>query len=115
MTKLGGREKLRKLIKKSNRKYPWLTSPYAILTISLLFGYPLVLWIIFGIFQIGSFPLVLLLPVLFGVAMFASKLYVTVVQIQSNQHDPIQELSNASVLAGAGMRYKGIEEKNTDR
>lgn len=115
LTKLGGREKLRKRIKKSNRKYPWLSSPYAILTISLLFGYPLVLWIIFGIFQIGSFPLVLLLPVLFGVAMFASKLYVTVVQIQSNQHDPIHELSNASVLAGAGMRYKGIEEKNTDR
>lgn len=33
LTKLGGREKLRKLIKKSNRKSPWHTSPYAISTI----------------------------------------------------------------------------------
>lgn len=113
LKKLGGIDKVRKQIKKSNRKWPLLTSPYAVITISLLLGYPLALWIIFGIFDISNFSLILLLPMLIGVGMFMSKVYVAVFEIQSNRFGTSLELNNASVLAGAGLKYKepGIKDE----
>ncbi|MBQ4898836.1 hypothetical protein KB559_08305 [Paenibacillus sp. Marseille-P2973] len=112
LEKLGGIDKVKKQIKKSNRKWPLLTSPYAVITISLLLGYPLALWIIFGIFDISNFSLILLLPMLIGVGMFMSKVYVAVFEIQSNRFGTSLELNNASVLAGAGLKYKepGIKD-----
>lgn len=116
LKKLGGIDKVRKQIKKSNRKWPLLTSSYAVISISLLLGYPLALWTVFSLFDISNFSIILLLPMLIGVGMFMSKVYVAVFEIQSNRFGTSLELNNASVLAGAGLKYKepGIRANKED-
>lgn len=105
--KLGGKDRIKRLIRKATQKRRYLTSPYALITLLLLFVYPLILWIITSLSGIEEeLPLYVFSPAIIGFCMLMSKLYVAVFRIQTQEVEIFHELNNASVFAGAGMRYK---------
>lgn len=102
---LGGKQKIRKLIKKSNQSF--FASTYFIVMMSLVIGYPLVLYIIFKIMSIEEFPLVVFFPLLIGAGMLIGKLSAYGLDAQTNRIDVLKNADNTSVFSGVGMRYKG--------
>lgn len=109
LEKLGGKQKIRKWIKKSNQSF--FASTYFIVMMSLVVGYPLILYIIFQIQNINEFPLFLFFPFLIGVGMLIGKLSAYGLDAQTNRIDALKNADNTSVFSGVGMRYKGKDWK----
>ncbi|MNW29480.1 hypothetical protein D3C74_63350 [compost metagenome] len=105
LEKLGGKKKINKLIKKSSESL--FTSKYFIVLASLLLGYPLLVFIVFKIFNIEEFSLLLLLPFLIGVAMLVGKLNAVILDAQTNRFSDLNNNSdNTTVFSGGGIKYK---------
>ncbi|WP_410770254.1 hypothetical protein [Fontibacillus sp. BL9] len=105
LEKLGGTKKINKLIKKSSESF--FTSKYFIMLVSLLLGYPLLVYVIFKIFSIEEFSLLLFIPFLIGVAMLIGKLNAIVLDAQTNRFNNLNKHSdNTTIFSGGGMKYK---------
>ncbi|MBA9085159.1 hypothetical protein FHR92_001623 [Fontibacillus solani] len=105
LEKLGGKKKINKLIKKSSESL--FASKYFIVLASLLLGYPLLVFIVFKIFNIEEFSLFLLLPFLIGVAMLVGKLNAVILDAQTNRFSDLNNNSdNTTVFSGGGIKYK---------
>lgn len=105
LNNMGGRKKILQLIKKSNTTF--FTSKYFILMASLLLGYPLIVFIVFQIFSVDEFSLLLLFPLLFGIAMLVGKLNAVILDARTNRYDDLNNNSdNTTVFSGGGIKYK---------
>ncbi|RCX17657.1 hypothetical protein DFP94_10815 [Fontibacillus phaseoli] len=105
LEKLGGTKKINKLIKKSSESF--FTSKYFIVLVSLLLGYPLIVYIIFEIFSIEEFPLLLFIPFLIGIAMLIGKLNAVSLDAKMNRFNDLNKHSdNTTVFSGGGIKYK---------
>ncbi|MNI35595.1 hypothetical protein D3C73_896230 [compost metagenome] len=105
LEKLGGKKKIKKLIKKNSESL--ITSNYFIVLASLLLGYPLIVFVVFKVFSIEEFSLFLLLPFLIGVAMLVGKLNAIILDAQTNRFTDLNNNSdNTTVFSGGGIKYK---------
>lgn len=102
---LGGKQKIRKLIKKSNQSF--FASTYFIVMMSLVIGYPLVLYIIYKILNLEGISLVFFIPFIIGAGMLFGKLNAYRLDAETNRLDELKQADNTAVFSGVGMRFKG--------
>lgn len=104
LNNLGGKQKVRKLIKKSNQSF--YTSTYFIVMMTLLIGYPLVLYVWYKIVNPEGFSIVLYIPFIIGAAMLIGKFNAFKLDAETNRIDVLKNADNTAVFSGVGMRFK---------
>lgn len=104
LSKLGGKDQIKKSIRKINR--PYYLRPYSIITAVLMIVYPAIFFLIVQIFGLKDFPGYLLWPPILGIIMFITQIRAYQYDLQMNTNEELNRIDNTTVLAGAGFKFK---------